>query len=55
MEELEKRGKKLSIGKACIRFKRLEDLPLDLVGEAIARSSVEGYIEIYETARKGRR
>ena len=36
MDELEKRGKKLSIGKACIRFKRLEDLPLDLVGEAIA-------------------
>ena len=55
MNELEKRGKKLSIGKACIRFKRLEDLPLDLVGEAIAYSSVEGYIEIYETARKGRK
>ena len=55
MDELEKRGKKLSIGKACIRFKRLEDLPLDLVGEAIARSSVEGYIQIYETARKGRK
>jgi uncharacterized protein YdhG (YjbR/CyaY superfamily) len=54
MNELEKRGKKLSIGKACIRFKRLEDLPLDLVGKAIAYSSVEGYIEIYETARKGR-
>ena len=55
MDELEKRGKKLSIGKACIRFKRLEDLPLDLVGEAIAYGSVEGYIEIYETARKGRK
>ena len=55
MDELQKRGKKLSIGKACIRFKRLEDLPLDLVGEAIAYSSVEGYIEIYETARKGRK
>ena len=55
MDELEKRGKKLSIGKACIRFKKLEDLPLDLVGEAIAYSSVEGYIEIYETARKGRK
>ena len=33
MDELEKRGKKLNIGKACIRFKKLEDLPLDLVGE----------------------
>ena len=51
MDELEKRGKKLNIGKACIRFKKLEDLPLDLVGEAIAHGSVDGYIEIYESAR----
>ena len=51
MDELEKRGKKLNIGKACIRFKKLEDLPLDLVGEAIAQGSVEGYIDIYESAR----
>ncbi len=51
MNELEKRGKKLNIGKACIRFKKLEDLPLDLVGEAIAHASVEGYIDIYESAR----
>ena len=51
MDELAKRGKKLNIGKACIRFKKLEDLPLDLVGEAIAHASVEGYIEIYESAR----
>lgn len=51
MDELEKRGKKLNIGKACIRFKKLEDLPLDLVGEAIAHGSVEGYIDVYESAR----
>ena len=51
MDELEKRGKKLNIGKACIRFKKLEDLPLDLVAEAIARASVEDYINVYETAR----
>ncbi len=55
MDELEKRGKKLNIGKACIRFKKLEDLPLDLVGEAIAHGSVDGYIGIYEAARKGRK
>ena len=51
MDELEKRGKKLNIGKACIRFKKLEDLPLDLVGEAIAHASVEDYIRVYESAR----
>ena len=51
VDELEKRGKKLNIGKACIRFKKLEDLPLDVVAEAISRGSVDGYIDVYESAR----
>lgn len=36
-------GKKLDMGKACIRFKKLEDLPLDLIGKVIARVSVKDY------------
>ena len=44
-------GKKLNMGKACLRFKSLEDLPTGLVGEAVARTSVEDYINIYEAAR----
>jgi uncharacterized protein DUF1801 len=44
-------AKKLDMGKACLRFKRLEDLPLDLIGEAIARTPVERYIAGYEAAR----
>ena len=39
------------MGKACIRFKRVDDLPIDLVGKAVAMTSVDSYIEIYETAR----
>ncbi len=45
-------GKKLDMGKSCVRFKRLDDLPLDLVGEAIARTPVERYLEQYEAARR---
>jgi hypothetical protein len=45
-------GKKLDMGKACIRFKRLEDLPLDLIGETIARTPVERFIAGYEGARE---
>lgn len=45
-------GKKLDMGKSCVRFKKVEDLPLDLIGEAVARVSVEKYIEFYEKARK---
>lgn len=32
-----KSGKKLGMGKSCIRFKKLDDLPLDVIGEAIRR------------------
>ena len=44
-------GKKLDIGKACVRFKTLDDLPLDLVGEAISKTSVADYLEIYRASR----
>jgi len=44
-------GKRLDMGKSCLRFKRLEDLPLEVVGEAIARTSVDDYIANYERSR----
>ena len=47
-------GKKLNMGKSCVRFKRLDDLPLELIGEAIARTTVEQYIERYEAAKRPR-
>ena len=47
-------GKRLDMGKACVRFRTLNDLPLDLVGESVSRTSVEDFIERYETARGSR-
>lgn len=44
-------GKKLNMGKSCVRFRKLEDLPLDVIGETIARIPVDRYIEYYEEAR----
>ena len=44
-------GKKLDMGKSCMRFKRLDDVALDVVGTAIARTSVEEFIEQYERSR----
>lgn len=41
-------GKKLDMGKSCIRFKKLTDLPLEVIGEAIARVTPEAYIRAYE-------
>lgn len=45
-------GKKLNMGKSCIRFKKLEDAALDVIGEAIARVPVPEYIAYYERAIK---
>ena len=45
-------GKKLDMGKSCVRFKKLEDLPVELIGEAIARTPMAEYIQIYEASRK---
>ena len=47
-----KSGKKLDMGKSCIRFKKLEDLPLDVIGEAIARIPMKAYIAAYEAGLK---
>ena len=44
-------GKKLDIGKSCVRFTTLENLPLDLIGEAIGRTTVDEYLDHYRSAR----
>ncbi len=43
-----KTGKKLDMGKACIRFKKVDDLALEVIGEAIRRVPVREFIEFYE-------
>jgi hypothetical protein len=50
--EYEKTGKKLDMGKSCVRFKRLDDLALDLIGQAIGKTTMANYIEYYEASRK---
>ena len=43
---------KLDMGKSCIRFKRIDDIPYDLIGELTAKVSTEEWIQIYENAYK---
>jgi len=38
------------MGKACIRFKKIDDLPLDLIGEAIRRVPASMYIDFCESS-----
>lgn len=46
-----KTGKKLDIGGSCVHFKTLDDLPLDVVGNAIARVGIDQYVERYKESR----
>ena len=51
----EKAGKKLDMGKSCVRFKKLENLPLDVIGKAVAATSVDDFISMYEDSRSKRK
>ncbi len=44
-------GKKLDMGKSCVRFKKIDDLALDVIGEAIKRVPAKKYIAVCESAR----
>jgi uncharacterized protein YdhG (YjbR/CyaY superfamily) len=44
-------GKKLDMGKSCVRFRRLEDVPLEVIGETIARSDLGSYVTRYQEVR----
>jgi len=48
-------GKKLDMGKSCVRFRHLDDLPLELIGQAIARTPIEDFIAYYQKCRAGRK
>jgi uncharacterized protein YdhG (YjbR/CyaY superfamily) len=44
-------GKKLDLGKACVRFRKAEDLPLEAIGKFIGAVAVKDCISCYEKAR----
>ncbi len=43
-------GKRMDIGKSCVRFRRLDDLPLDVVGDAIAAVSLDDLLAMHDHA-----
>ena len=47
--EWKKAGKKLDMGKSCVRFKKLDDLALDVIGETIRRVTARKYIDDLRT------
>ena len=43
---------KLDMGKSCIRFKRMDDIPYDLVGKLMQKMTPNDWITLYESAVK---
>ncbi len=44
--------RKLDMGKSCIRFKKTEDIPFELIGELMQKMTVQDWIAIYESELK---
>ena len=44
-------GKQMDLGKSSVRFRKLDDLPLDLIGEAIARMPLNEFVEKVKAVR----
>ncbi len=47
-------GKPMDMGKSCVRFESLDDLPLDLIEDAVASVGVDEFIALQEEARSRR-
>ncbi|MCO6149118.1 DUF1801 domain-containing protein [Flavobacterium sp. NRK1] len=53
VEEFSKRSKyKLDMGKSCIRFKKPDAIPYELIGELVSKITPEQWIQCYETNLK---
>ncbi len=44
--------RKLDMGKSCIRFKKIDDIPYDLIGELVTKITVDQWVNTYETTIK---
>ncbi len=44
---------KLDMGKSCIRFKKIDDIPYDLIAELIQKMTVDDWVKLYEKNVKG--
>ena len=44
-EKYKKTGKRYDVGKSCVRFRKLDDLPLPLIGESIKAMELDEFIK----------
>ena len=51
-EQFEKANKKMDMGRSCLRFHNVNDLPLDAIADIVSRHTPDEFIEAYEETRK---
>jgi uncharacterized protein YdhG (YjbR/CyaY superfamily) len=51
VDEYKATGKKLDMGKSCVRFKTIDQLPVDLIGEVIAKVSLDDFLAGYRAVK----
>ena len=52
LDKYRETGKRLDMGKSCVRFRRIDDLPVELIGDTIAAIDVDTFIDVYEASRR---
>jgi hypothetical protein len=52
IQEYAASGKKLNMGKSCVRFKSLDDLPLDLIGKVFAKVPLDRFVAEYKKLKE---
>jgi hypothetical protein len=45
-------GRKLDMGKSCVRFKKASDLPADVIAQAIAKTPIDAFVNKYKEVKK---
>jgi len=43
---------KLDMGKSCIRFKKFDQIPMELIGELMQKMTVKQWVDLYESKLK---
>ena len=51
-EYIKQLGRKPDVGKCCVRFKKMNEIPFELVGELCTKMSAQDWIRLYEQSRK---
>jgi hypothetical protein len=54
-QEFKKASKRLDMGKSCLRFKALDDLPMDVIARVVSSVPAETFIAQYEKSRRPKR